>query len=459
MKSIEVPVKKNEDYEINIDSLGSFGEGVGRIQGFTVFVEGALPGERVLIKIVKVAKSHAYGKLLHIIQKSPERVEPKCPFFKYCGGCQLQHLSYEGQLKYKTQLVRDAFERIGHLENVKVLPAIGMDEPWRYRNKAQFSVGLIEGKPAIGFYAPRSHNLINIDVCPIQHDIINRVTELVRKYIETYNIPVYQEETHKGIIRHVVTRTGFRSNELMVVIVTKCELPRKKELVSILREGLPNLTGIIQNYQTEKTNVILGSRNNILWGSDYIIDDIGDLKFKISPLSFYQVNPVQTEKLYDITLEYAGLTGKETVIDAYCGIGTISLFLAKNAAKVYGVELVPQAIEDAKENAEINGIANAEFLTGESETIMPRLSELGVKADVVVVDPPRKGCDEKLLQAITEMSPKRMVYVSCNPATLARDLRYMTDHGYQVEEAQPVDMFPQTSHVECVTLMTNVKNK
>jgi 23S rRNA (uracil1939-C5)-methyltransferase len=456
MKSIEVPVKKNEDYEINIDSLGSFGEGVGRIQGFTVFVEGALPGERVLIKIVKVAKSHAYGKLLHIIQKSPERVEPKCPFFKYCGGCQLQHLSYEGQLKYKTQLVRDAFERIGHLENVKVLPAIGMDGPWRYRNKAQFPVGLIEGKPAIGFYAPRSHNLINIDVCPIQHDIINRVTELVRKYIETYNIPVYQEETHKGIIRHVVTRAGFRSNELMVVIVTNGELPRKKELVSILQEGLPNLTGIIQNYQTEKTNVILGSRYKILWGSDYIIDDIGDLKFKISPLSFYQVNPVQTEKLYDITLEYAGLTGKETVIDAYCGIGTISLFLAKNAAKVYGVELVPQAIEDAKENAEINGIANAEFLTGESETIMPRLSELGVKADVVVVDPPRKGCDEKLLQAITEMSPKRMVYVSCNPATLARDLRYMTDHGYQVEEAQPVDMFPQTSHVECVVLITKL---
>lgn len=458
MKSVNIPVEKNKEYEINIDNLGSRGEGVGRIEGFTVFVEGAMPGERVLIKIVKVTRSYAYGKLMHIIQRSSNRVEPKCPYFKYCGGCQLQHISYEGQLEYKTQLVKDALQRIAHLENVRVLPTIGMDKPWKYRNKAQFPVGLIKDKLAIGFYAPRSHNLINIDVCPIQHDIINRVTELVRKFIQTYNIPVYNESTHKGIIRHVVTRVGFRSNQLMAIIVTNGELTRKKELVSILREGLPAVTSIIQNYQTERTNVILGRKNQTLWGSDYIMDAIGDLKFKISPLSFYQVNPVQTVKLYEKALEYAALTGKETVIDAYCGIGTISLFLARKAAKVYGVEIIPQAIEDAEENARINEIENAEFLTGESEIIIPRLSRMGVKADVVVVDPPRKGCDEKLLQTIVEMSPKRMVYVSCNPATLARDLKYMTEHGYQVEEVQPVDMFPQTSHVECLVLMSRVKD-
>ncbi|HHY82271.1 MAG TPA: 23S rRNA (uracil(1939)-C(5))-methyltransferase RlmD [Clostridiales bacterium] len=450
MENIKIPVEKNKDYEMNIESLGAGGEGVGRIQGFAVFVEGALPGERILVKIVKVTKSYAYGKLLHIIQKSPDRVEPQCPYFKGCGGCQLQHLSYEGQLKYKTRLVKDALERIGHLDNVKILPAIGMDEPWRYRNKAQFPVGLIKGKLAIGLYAARSHNLIDINDCPIQHGINEKVIHLVHRFIQTYNIPVYDESVHKGIIRHVVIKVGFKSNQLMVIIVTNGELPRKKELVSILREGLPSITSIIQNYQTERTNVILGNKNVTLWGSDYIMDAIGDLKFKISPLSFFQVNPVQTEKLYAKALEYAALTGKETVIDAYCGIGTISLFLARKAAKVYGVEVVPQAIEDAKENARINGITNAEFLTGESEVIIPRLSRLGVKADVVVVDPPRKGCDEKLLDTIAEMAPERMVYVSCNPATLARDLMYMVEKGYQVNEVQPVDMFPQGYHVECV---------
>ena len=457
MRSVKIPIEKNKEYEINIDNLGSNGEGIGRIDGFAVFVEGALPGERVFTKIVKVAKSYAYGKLLHIIQKSPDRVEPKCPYFKYCGGCQLQHLAYEEQLNYKTQLVKDALERIGNLDHVKVLQTIGMDEPWKYRNKAQFPVGLIKDRLALGFYAPRSHNLINIDVCPIQHDIINRVTELVRRFIQTYHIPVYQESTHTGIIRHVVTRVGFRSNQLMVILVTNGELPRKKEFVSIIREGLPAVTSIIQNYQAERTNVVLGRKNQTLWGSDYIMDAIGDLKFKISPMSFYQINPIQTETLYNKTLEYADLTGRETVIDAYCGIGTISLFLARKAARIYGVEVIPQAIEDAKENARINGIENAEFLTGESEAVIPRLSKLGVKADVVVVDPPRKGCDERLLQTIVEMSPKRMVYVSCNPATLARDLKYMAEHGYQVDEVQPVDMFPQTAHVECVTLMSRVE--
>jgi 23S rRNA (uracil1939-C5)-methyltransferase len=450
-----IPVEKNKDYEMNIDSLGTNGEGVGRIQGFTVFVEGALAGERVSVKIVKVAKSYAYGKLLHIIQKSPSRNEPQCPHFKTCGGCQLQHLSYEAQLDYKTQQVKDALERIGHLENIQVNPAMGMEDPWRYRNKAQFPIGLVKDQLTVGFYAARSHNLIGIDQCPIQHGINEKVTALVRKFINTYNIPVYQESTHKGIVRHVVTKVGFKSNQLMVIVVTNGELPRKKELVSILREGLPAITSIIQNYQNEKTNVVLGKRNVTLWGSDTILDAIGDLKFKISPLSFFQVNPVQTEKLYSKALEYANLTGNEKVIDAYCGIGTISLFLARKAAKVYGVEVIDQAIQDAKENAKLNGIENVEFLAGESETVIPRLAKLGAKADVVVVDPPRKGCDQKLLEAIVEMSPDRMVYVSCNPATLARDLQFMEGNEYRAVEVQPVDMFPQTMHVESIVLITN----
>ena len=453
----QIPVEKNRDYEINIDSLGSKGEGVGRIQGFTIFVEGALPKERVLVKIVKTAKSYAYAKLLHIIQKSTKRVEPKCPYFKMCGGCQLQHLSYGGQLEYKTQQVKDALERIGHLKNVEVLPTLGMEEPWKYRNKAQFPASMVKGKPVLGFYMARSHNLIEIKDCPIQHDINGKVTALVHKYVQTYNIPVYQEKTHKGVIRHVVTRVGFHSNQLMIIIVTNGELPGKKELISMLKEGIPAVTSIIQNYQTARTNVVLGRKNVTLWGSDYIMDAIGDLKFKISPLSFYQVNPVQTEKLYAKALEFAALTGKETVIDAYCGVGTISLFLAGSASKVYGIEVLPQSVEDAKENARINGIENVEFLIGESEIVIPRLFKLGVKADVVIVDPPRKGCDEKLLKTIVEIATERMVYISCNPATLARDLKYMVENGYKVEKVQSVDMFPQTSHVETVVLMSRVE--
>ena len=452
----EIPVTKNQDYEMNIERLGTNGEGVGRVDGFTVFVEGALAGERVLVKIVKIARTYAYGKLLHIIQKSSHRIEPRCPYFKACGGCQLQHLTYDAQLDYKTEKVRDALERIGHLKDVTVRPAIGMDEPWKYRNKAQFPVGSVKGRPALGFYAARSHNLINIEQCPIQHEVINRVVSLMREFIQTYNIPVYEESTQRGILRHVVIKVGFRSHQLMVIVVTNGELPRKKELISLLRDGLPGITSIIQNIQTEKTNVVLGKKSITLWGSDFILDTIGNLKFRISPLSFFQVNPVQTEKLYDKVLEYANLTGKEKVVDAYCGIGTISLFLAGKAAKVYGVEAIPQAVRDAKENARLNGIENAEFLEGRSEAVLPRLSGLGLHPDVVVVDPPRKGCDPKLLNAIVKMAPERMIYVSCNPATLARDLNLMSENGYQAEEVQPVDLFPQTMHVETVVLMSRV---
>ena len=450
-----IPVVKNEEYEMNIDNLGSNGEGVGRIDGFTIFVDGALAGERIKVKILKVAKNYAYGKLVHLIQKVSHRTEPRCPHFKHCGGCQLQHLSYEGQLAYKTQLVQDALKRIGGLKGISVHPAIGMVDPWRYRNKVQFPIGFVRNQLALGFYAPRSHDLVDIDQCPIQHSINDTVNSLIRKFINTYNVPVYREETHQGILRHVVTKVGFKSRQLMVILVTNgTQLPHRSELIALLREGIPSITSIIQNIQSQKTNVVLGDENITLWGQDYILDAVGDLKFKISPLSFFQINPIQTEILYNKALEYASLTGTERVVDVYSGIGTISLFLARRAANVYGIEVIPQAILDANENAAINKITNAEFIEGEAESVLPRLASLGLNPEVIVLDPPRKGCDPKLLDAILKMNPGRIVYISCNPATLARDLKALTADSYQVKDVQPVDMFPHTVHVESIILMT-----
>ena len=449
-----IPVEKNKEYEMDIDDLGSNGEGVGRIEGFTMFVSGALPGERVRIKAVKVGKSYGYGKLLSVIKASPDRRKPLCPYYPRCGGCQLQHLSYSAQLEYKQKLVRDALQRIGGIEGVTVNETIGMKDPWNYRNKVQFPVGTDKNGLAIGFYAPRSHDIIDMDRCYIHHPVNDKIISIVRDYINEFNIPTYNEHTHEGIIRHIASRTGFKSGEIMVVIVTNGEeLPYKRELVGRLTTNIPQIKSIVQNINSKRTNVILGSQNKVLWGRGYIYDYIGDLKFKISPLSFFQVNPVQTEVLYKIAVDYAGLTGKETVIDAYCGIGTISLFMARKAAKVLGVEIVPQAIEDAKYNAEENGIQNVEFQCGDAEVLIPELFEQGLRADVIVVDPPRKGCSEKLLEAIAYAQPDRIVYVSCNPATLARDLSYLCKNGYQVQEVQPVDMFAQTSHVECVVLI------
>ncbi len=452
-----VPVTKNQEVEIDIENIGSNGEGIGRVEGFAVFVEGAIAGERVQVKILKVAKNYAYGKLMHLIQRSPDRIEPSCPHYKRCGGCQLQHLSYDAQLSYKTQQVKDAFQRIGGLPDILVHPTIGMEDPWRYRNKAQFPIGFIRDQLALGFYAPRSHDLVDIDKCPIQHGINDKVTSIVRAFIKTYDIPVYKEEKHEGILRHVVTKVGFKSNQLMVIVVTNGpDLPRRSELVTLLREGIPGITSIVHNIQSQKSNVVLGDKNITLWGQDYILDSIGELKFKISPLSFFQVNPAQIEKLYGKALAYAKLTGTEKVIDVYSGIGTISLFLAKQAAKVYGIEVIPQAIKDAKANAALNEITNVEFILGEAETALPRLASLGLKPDVIVLDPPRKGCDPKLLETLLEMAPERIVYISCNPATLARDLKILTADGYEAVEAQPVDMFPHTVHVETVVLITRV---
>jgi len=451
-----IPVEKNRNYIVDITGLSSEGLGVARIEGFTVFVEGALPKEQAEIKIVKVLKNYAFGKLLRTLKTAGCRIEPSCGVVKRCGGCQLQHMSYEAQLQYKTQQVKDALERIGGLNGVAVHDTIGMEDPWRYRNKAQFPVGM-DGDVMIGFYANRSHEIIDTPQCSIQDAVNDNVIQTVREFIKKYDISVYDENTGKGIIRHIVTRKGFKTGEVMVCIVINGDsLPCGKALVEMLRARTDGLKSVVVNINKKKTNVILGERNIVIFGEEAIYDYIGEFKFRISPLSFFQVNPVQTEVLYGKALEYADLKGDETVFDAYCGIGTISLFLSRKAKKVYGIEIVPQAINNAKENARLNGVKNVEFLVGESEIVIPELYRKGIKADVIVVDPPRKGCDEKLLEVITEMSPEKVVYVSCNPATLARDLKYLSERGYEVREVQPVDMFPQTSHVECVVLMSRL---
>ncbi len=454
----EKPVEKNRDYIVDISGLTSEGSGVAKIDGFTVFVEGALPEEKAEIKIVKVLKNYAYGKLLRTLDPAAARVEPACGVVKRCGGCQLQHMSYEAQLEYKTRQVKDAIERLGGLKGITIHDTIGMKEPWRYRNKAQFPVGL-DGDVMIGFYASRSHEIIDTPQCAIQDDVNDKVTQTVREFIKKYDISIYDENTGKGLIRHIMTRKGFRTGELMVCIVINGDtLPCDKALIDMLNRNTENLKSIVLNVNKKRTNVILGDRNIVIFGEEAIYDYIGEFKFKISPLSFFQVNPIQTEVLYGKALEYAELKGNETVFDAYCGIGTISLFLSKKAKKVYGVEIIPQAIENAKENARLNGITNTEFIVGESETVIPEMYKKGIKADVIVVDPPRKGCDEKLLDVIAQMAPERVVYVSCNPATLARDLKYLSERGYKVKEVQPVDMFPQTTHTESVCLIERGKS-
>lgn len=450
MSDRQLPVAKNKHYTMTIDDIGVNGEGIGKIEGYTLFVEGALPDEEIEVKVIKLKKNFGYGRLINIIKPSNYRIAPPCPIVKRCGGCQLQHLSYEGQLHFKRKKVQDIMERIGGLTDVEVVPAIGMTEPYHYRNKAQFPVGVTKDGLQIGFYAARSHDIINSDECHIQHPINEKIIRVVRDFIKTYNISVYDEHKHKGLLRHVVTRTSYHTNEVMVcMVINGVQLPHQEILVERLRE-IKEVASIVINTNQQKTNVILGDKINVIWGKEKIIDYIGDLKFEISPLSFFQVNPVQTEVLYGKALEYADLTDQDILWDAYCGIGTISLFLAKKAKKVYGVEIVEPAIRDAKRNAEINHIHNVEFFVGKAEEIIPQKYKEGIRANVMVVDPPRKGCDEKLLDTMIQMSPDRIVYVSCDPATLARDLKYLVEHGYRVEKVQPVDMFPHTGHVETV---------
>ena len=446
-----VPVKKNEVYKIEIGGMTHEGQGVGRIDNFTVFVDGPIKGEEVQIKIIKVNKNYAVGKLINVIKASPDRVEPVCKVFNRCGGCSLQHMSAQAALKFKTDLVTDNIRRIGKLKDVVVHDTLGMVRPYNYRNKAQYPVGRLKDELVVGFYAKKSHAIVDSPECIIQHSVSDKAKLIVKRFLKDNKISVYDEETRKGLVRHVMTRMGFNTGELMVVLVLNGKsLPQQDKLVKSLTEEIPEIKSIVLNVNTANTNIILGSRNIVIFGQETITDYIGKFKFKISPLSFFQVNPVQTEVLYNKALEYAGLTGEETVFDLYCGIGTISLFLCEKAKKVYGVEVVEEAIRDAKENAKLNGVDNVEFLVGEAERIIPDMYQKGVRADVVVVDPPRKGCDEVLLDTLVSMSPERIVYVSCNPATLARDLAFLAERGFEVLEVQPVDMFPWSSHVEAV---------
>ena len=451
--------RKNDLVTLEIEDCGIDGEGIGKADGFTVFVKDAVIGDTVTAKIIKAKKNYGYGRLMEVLKPSPYRVEPKCEFARQCGGCQLQALSYDQQLVFKTNKVKGHLERIGGFTDIPMEPIIGMDELFHYRNKAQFPVGRNkEGKIVTGFYAGRTHNIIENRDCALGVAENKEVLDRVIAHMEKYEIEPYNEATGKGLVRHVLIRYGYFTKEVMVcLILNGNKIPKEEQLVKSLCE-IPGMTSITINVNKKHSNVILGEEIRLLWGQEYITDRIGDISYQISPLSFYQVNPMQTQKLYAKALEYADLHGEETVWDLYCGIGTISLFLAQKAKFVRGVEIVPAAIENAKENAKLNGLENTEFFVGKAEEVLPReYKKNGVYADVIVVDPPRKGCDETLLETMIEMNPERIVYVSCDSATLARDLKYLCERGYELRKVCPVDQFGMTVHVETVVLLSHKK--
>jgi 23S rRNA (uracil1939-C5)-methyltransferase len=455
-----ITMQKNDELILKIEDMGVDGAGIGKADGMTFFVKDAVIGDVVRAKVMKLKKTYGYARLMELLEASPDRVEPKCPYYRQCGGCQIQALSYEKQLEFKERKVRNNLERIGGFSEIPMEPIVGMEESYHYRNKAQFPVGTDkDGHIVTGFYAGRTHTIIPNRDCALGLPVNREILDLVIDFMEKYHVSAYDEKTGKGLVRHVLIRCGFTSKEKMVcLIINGKSLPHSEKLVEALRE-IDGMTSISINCNTERTNVILGRKTVVLWGQEYITDQIGEISYEISPVSFYQVNPVQTEKLYGLALEYADLHGEENVWDLYCGIGTISLFLAQKAKQVYGVEIIPQAIENAKRNAVKNGIENAEFFVGKSEEVLPEFYEkeaaAGRKAhaDVIVVDPPRKGCDEKLLETIVKMAPDRVVYVSCDSATLARDLKILCENGYELKRARAVDQFCHTVHTESVCLM------
>ena len=456
-------IKKNNDYEIVIEDMTMNGEGVGRINGYALFVKDAITGDKIIARAVKLKKNYGYGRLMEIIEPSPYRVASPCPVSRACGGCTLMAMDYKKQLEFKNSIIKNNLYKIGGIKDIELPPVLGMDNPYRYRNKAQFPVGTDKnGNIIMGFYAGRTHSIIPTDDCLIGTKDNAGILAKIKEYMLKYKVEAYNEESHTGLVRHILIRSGFTTGQIMVCIVINGEsLPGESELVKMLQTvSLCNdgkIASIMTNINRDRTNVIMGRECRLLFGTPYIEDYIGNIKYRISPLSFYQVNPVQTKVLYEKALEFAALTGKETVWDLYCGIGTISLFLAGKAKMVYGVEIVPEAIEDAIENARLNGIENARFYVGKAEEVLPEKYEKeSIKADVIVVDPPRKGCDETLLKTMVDMQPDRIVYVSCDSATLARDLKYLTANGYEVKRVQGVDQFCHSGHVETVCLLSKL---
>jgi 23S rRNA (uracil1939-C5)-methyltransferase len=449
-------LKKNDQVEIVIEDIGSEGEGIGKYEGYTLFVKDTVMGDRALVQITKTGKTYGYARLVKLVEASSFRVAPRCPIAARCGGCQIQHVDYQKQLEYKQQKVMNCLTRIGGFTDIPMESICGMEEPYHYRNKSQFPVGKNKDDSiTIGFYAGRTHSIIDTKHCYIGAEVNDEIIAFLRSFIETYKIEPYNEEKHKGLIRHILTRVGYRTGEVMVCLVLNgTQLPHKEELIQGLKK-INGMKSICLNINLDKTNVILGDQIIPLWGEPFITDYIGKVQYQISPLSFYQVNPVQTKKLYELALDYADLNGNEVVWDLYCGIGTISLFLAQKAKMVYGVEIIPQAIEDAKTNARLNNITNAEFYVGAAEEVLPKkYKEDNIKADVIVVDPPRKGCEQSLLDTILAMAPKRVVYVSCDPATLARDLKYLCEKDYKLTRVRAVDQFAHSTHVETCVLLT-----
>lgn len=478
IKDCKFVCKKNDELEIEITGFGNEGQGVSHVDGYTLFVKGGLPGDYVRVKVLKTNKKFGYAKILDVLKPSEQRIEPICPVAPKCGGCQMQHCSYNEQLRFKEEKVANCLRRIAGLpvytqnegktiykletpkKNAIIMePILRMDKPIHYRNKAQFPVGYDkDGELVVGFYAGRTHSIIPTYECIVQHPVNSIILQTVLSFMKKYNISAYDEKINKGLVRHILIRVGkCESPEVMVcLVINGRKLPYRDKLVELLLENVEGVESVCLNINNKDTNVILGDEVITIYGKDYIEDIIGKIRFRISPLSFYQVNREQTKKLYETVLEYAGLKGNEIVWDLYCGIGTISLFLAQRAAKVYGVEIVPQAIDDARKNAKINGISNVEFFVGAAERVVPFQYESGgdkLCADVVTLDPPRKGCDEKLLKTVVNMKPDRIVYVSCNPATLARDLKYLCGNGYVLERVRACDMFGMSYHVEsCVKL-------
>ena len=463
-------MQKNELVTGTIEDIGINGEGIGKVDGYTLFIKDAIIGDVVEAKVMKVKKNYGYARMMNILTPSPYRVkQPKCPMARKCGGCQIQEMEYDRQLAFKEDKIRGNLMRIGEVP-AEVLdqamePIVGMDNPFHYRNKAQFPIGTDkEGHIITGFYAGRTHSIIPNTDCALGVEVNEIILKQILAFMEEYKISAYDETEHKGLVRHVLIRYGFVTKEIMVCLVINGDRLPHGDILAERLAKIEGMTSITLSINKEKTNVIMGSQIEPLWGKTYITDYIGNVKYQISPLSFYQVNPIQTEKLYGLALEYAGLTGKETVWDLYCGIGTISLFLAQKAKEVYGVEIVPQAIEDARNNAKINGIENARFYVGKAEEVLPEYyaqyeKEHGKKAhaDVIVVDPPRKGCEESLLQTMVDMEPERIVYVSCDSATLARDVKFLREKGYELARGRGVDQFGHTVHVECVVLMSRVE--